>query len=123
MSRILLIEDDLPLRRALRIILENSNHEVFEASDGREGIKLAGTQTLDLVVNDIIMPGMEGIETIQALRTLIPTLPILAISGGGRSSPIDYLKIAINLGATRSLVKPFEMDDFCAVVADLLNGE
>lgn len=120
MACILLIEDDLMLRRALRLALEHFGHTVLEAGDGRQGFKLVKAQPFDLVVTDMIMPEMEGVETILELRKANPALPIIAISGGGRGSPADYLHIALQFGAARVLTKPFELDDFCAAVTAVL---
>ncbi len=120
MPRILLIEDDQPLRRALRISLEKMGHEVGEADDGREGLALFKVHAFALVVTDIIMPGMEGMETIRALRLLRPHLHIIAISGGGRGSPDNYLHLARHLGAALVFEKPFEFTALCAAVATLL---
>ncbi len=120
MSRILLIEDDTTLRRALRLGLEKSGHQIMEAGNGREGIAAFRTTPADLVVTDLIMPEVEGVETIRSLREMSARVPILAISGGGRGSPRDYLHIARHLGANQVLEKPFEIDAFRTVIATLL---
>lgn len=72
-----------------------------------------------LVISDIVMPDMEGIETIRLLRGEAPTMPIIAISGGG--NPL-YLTAATVLGATASLDKPFAADDLTTLVTKLLAG-
>ena len=120
MARLLLIEDDQTLRRALRIALVKSGYEVVEAGDGHEGLLAFKAQPVDLVITDLIMPEMEGVETIHALRQLSPFLPIIAISGGGRGSPENYLHIAQKLGAAKAFAKPLEPSELCAAVASLL---
>jgi len=120
MSRILLIDDDQTLRRAMRIALEKSGCEVLEAGDGHAGIAAFKAQSVDLVVTDLIMPDMEGIETIQTLRKLSPHLPIIAISGGGRGTPDNYLHFASKFGAALAFAKPFELNALCTAVASLL---
>jgi len=120
MSRILLIEDDQPLRRALRIALEKSGHLVVDAADGRKGLSAFKAQPAELVITDLIMPEMEGIETICALKKLNPALPIIAMTGGGRTVADDYLHIAQLCGATQVFAKPLEPDTLCAAVATLL---
>ena len=122
MFRILLVEDDHPLRRALRISLEKSGYEVVEASGGREALAAFKRQPVDLVITDIIMPEMEGLETIHALRKLSPYLLIVAMSGGGRSTPEEYLRLAQQFGAVKVFAKPFEPGALCAAVASLLSG-
>ena len=70
-----------------------------------------------LVITDIVMPDMEGIEMIRELRQQAPAIPILAISGGG---PAFYLRAAKDLGATATMAKPFDTDKLLAVVDQLL---
>jgi len=123
MPRILLIEDDQTLRRALRIALERTGLAIAEAGDGREGLSLFRKQNFDLVITDLIMPEMEGMETIRALRTLSPQLLIIAISGGGKGSAENYLNLAQHFGANLAFAKPFELDALCGAVAQLLAGK
>ncbi len=107
MPRILVIEDEPLLRQMIGIALSKANYVVVECEDGRKGIEAHEKQPVDLVITDLIMPEMEGIETIRCLRKLSPTLPIIAISGGGRVTPESYLSIARRMGATKVLAKPF----------------
>lgn len=120
MSRILLIDDDDSLRRALRLALEKSGFAVTAVGDGRAGLAAFEIQPVDLVITDLVMPNMEGVETIRALRKLAPHVPIIAISGGGRGSADGYLNIAKILGAALTLEKPLEPADLCAAVTRLL---
>jgi len=120
MPRVLLIDDDMTLRRALRLGLERSGYEVAEAGNGREGIAVFKAAPADLVITDLIMPEVEGVETIRGLRALGAKVPILAISGGGRGSSRDYLHIARHLGADHVLEKPFEIDVLRSAIAALL---
>ena len=120
MPRILLIEDDCSLRRALCLSLEKIGYTVFEANDGREGLKAYTAQPVDLVITDMIMPEMEGVETIRALRKLNPTLKIIAITGGGRGTADGYLHLAAQFGAAKVFTKPFELAELCAAAAQLL---
>ncbi len=116
MSSILLIEDDSNFRVMLCIALRQMGHEVVEASEGEHGVGLFETGRFDLVITDLIMPGQEGIETITKLIKKHPTARIIAMSGGGRTSPESYLKMAKRLGAKEILAKPFSMDELgCAV--------
>ena len=122
MPQILLIDDDPTLRRALRIALEKSGHHVAEAANGREGLAAFSAHPADLIVTDIIMPDVEGIETIRRLRGQSKRVPIIAISGGGRGSAEDYLLFAKALGATQVFEKPFDIDTLRAAVASLLKA-
>lgn len=116
MTRVLVIDDDPLVRATLRAILDAAGFEVVLASDGLDGLAEFKRRRADLVITDIVMPDMEGIETIRQLRAHEPPVPILAISGGGRGVPLDYLRMAQQLGATASLSKPFEADEFLAAV-------
>lgn len=116
MTRILVIDDNPLVRATLRSILDAAGYEVVLASDGQAGLAEFRRQPSDLVITDIVMPEIEGIETIRQLRGLAPKLPILAISGGGRGISLDYLRMAQQLGATDVLSKPFEPDELLSTV-------
>ena len=120
MTRILLVEDDQTFRRALHLSLEQSGHEVTDAEDGGQGLRAFTEQPTDLVIIDLIMPNVEGIETIRKIRKLSPKVPIIAISGGGRNAPGDYLRAARTLGASEILAKPFNLGVMQDAVARLL---
>jgi CheY-like chemotaxis protein len=119
MADILVIDDDPQMRRLIARILMGASHAVREAADGRKGLALVREQRPDLVVCDLVMPDMEGIETILTLRSENAGLPIIAISGG--NDPL-YLNAASKLGASASLGKPFSPDELLNLVADLLDA-
>jgi CheY-like chemotaxis protein len=81
------VEDDEPLRSVLRQILERTGHEVAEAADGRAAMEIQRQKGADLVITDIIMPEVDGIETIMVLRREFPSVKIIAISGAAASVP------------------------------------
>ncbi len=120
MPRILLIEDDEGTRSMLRRTLQHASYDTLEAEDGRVGLKLLSEHSVDLVITDIIMPEVEGIELIRNLRANKPNLPIIAISGGGRMGPEGYLNLAKTIGAAKVLAKPFEMEELLSAVKELL---
>jgi len=122
MARILVIEDVEEVRDVIRRTLEAEGYEVVEASDGKEGIKLYREKQADLIITDIIMPDKEGIETIKELRQDFPDMKIIAISGGGRIGPFDYLNLAKQFGASRTLAKPFELKELVKIVRELLES-
>src|SRR5437870_1549098 len=102
-SYILVIDDDAMVRQTLTQVLEKSGYKVQCAPEGRQGLRAFRMRRPDLVICDIIMPGMEGIETIMELRILSRDCPIIAISGGGHCrgfEKADFLLIAKWLGAT-----------------------
>jgi CheY-like chemotaxis protein len=118
MAEILIIDDDRQMRRLISRFLTGAGHTVHEAENGRDGIALFRRVRPALVITDIVMPDMEGIETIREPRRDAPTLPIIAISGS--NEPI-YLRAATSLGAMAALEKPFVGDEPLRLVAELLN--
>jgi len=120
MARILIIDDDRAVQISVQFTLEREGHQVVCASDGNEGLRAFTSQTPDLVVTDLIMPNKEGIETIMQIRERDSKTPILAISGGGRLSNVDFLKMAAKVGANAILAKPFERQELIAAVRRLL---
>jgi DNA-binding response OmpR family regulator len=117
-ARILVIDDEPLVRRAICQMLVRGGHTTLEATDGSEGLKLAQAQMPDLVITDLLMPNKEGIETIRELRRDDPALPILVMSGNSGSSL--YLQIATLLGAHAALSKPFKAAELLAAVTALL---
>ena len=120
MACILIIDDDQAVQLSLQISLEREGHQVECASDGEEGLRRFASKTPDLVITDLIMPNKEGIETIMEMRKLDAKTPILAISGGGRLSNVDFLNMAAKVGANAILPKPFERPELVAAVRRLL---
>jgi CheY-like chemotaxis protein len=119
MARILVVDDEAQMREVLCQALERRGHTVAQANDGREAMQRLAEQQPDLVITDLVMPEMEGIETIQALRRKCPGIPIIAISGGGRLEPENYLTMAGQIGADRTFAKPFRMEEIVAAVREL----
>ncbi|MHA1536713.1 MAG: PAS domain S-box protein [Alphaproteobacteria bacterium] len=107
-----------PFRDFLRIVLERDGHSVVEANDGETGMRLLETQTIDVIITDIIMPNKEGIETIIEVRRAKPEIKIIAISGGSASG--DYLRAAESLGADRIFAKPISSATITEAVRDLI---
>lgn len=119
-ASILVIDDDERLRKVMTIGLTRQGYVVNAAEDGRAGLRVFDVELPDVVITDILMPGMEGIETILALKARARPPKIIAISGGGRVVGRDFLKWAAHLGADEVLPKPFRMSALVAVVHSLL---
>jgi len=120
MARILLVDDEAPVRRTLRLMLERAGHEVFEAEDGADARRKLPECRPDLLVLDMLMPNKEGVETRMDLRQSGDPTPILAMSGGGRVGNLAFLDAALILGARRTLKKPVRAEELrCAVAACL----
>lgn len=125
MDRILIIEDDEYVQKMLRQTLERAGYEVATAGNGSTGLKLyesklSLSEPFDVVITDLIMPEMEGIETITKLRKSNPKVKVIAISGGGRNKPEDYLHLAVKLGAARTFTKPVDRSALLQAVSELV---
>ena len=102
MARILVIDDDPPLRKLTAIMLTRAGHDVDTARDGEEGTSFLEAGAYDLLITDLIMPNKEGIELIMECHRNMPGLPIIAVSGGGRHGDIDVLQAAADVTRTRT---------------------
>ena len=120
MARILLIDDDDDVRTMLRQTLTHFGHTVIEARNGKEGLELFPHAEADLVITDIVMPEVEGIEVLMTLRNMEPPVKMIAMSGGGRVSAANYLHMAKQLGAAKVLAKPFSSEALMAAINEVL---
>jgi DNA-binding response OmpR family regulator len=121
MPKILIIEDDEPFLKMLRLTLERMGHTVLEAHNGKIALGIYQSESPDLVITDLIMPEQEGLETIRRLKKTDPTVKIIAMSGGGRITPGGFLKMARQMGAAYTLTKPFSNDELHTTITTLLN--
>jgi DNA-binding response OmpR family regulator len=117
---VLLVDDDDSVLETISPMLTDAGYDVLGVAKARIGFDEFQSRPVDLIITDILMPEMEGIEFILKLRKESPSVPIIAISGSGRSSTIDYLAMARRLGATAVLEKPFGREELLGVVAKAL---
>ncbi len=115
-TSILVVEDDNDLRSVMTAGLRSAGHEVAEVVNGREGLRHFRAHPTDIVITDIMMPGMEGLELIYALRSATPHPLIIAMSGSTKFSQSLCLASARKLGAQRILLKPFNLDTLLAAI-------
>ena len=120
MAHVLVMDDEEPLRGVLVRALERAGHEAFEAENGADGLKQVKNRPVDLVVTDLVMPEMDGLEFIRELGRLRPGTRVIAISGGGIWDKESLLTVAGMLGALKTLSKPFELSDFLKLVDEVL---
>ena len=117
---ILIVDDEEQMRLALRRMLEREGYSVREAENGNKAIRLHREKQADLIITDIIMPDKEGLGTIVEIKSEFPHTKIFAMSGGGKNSPDQYLRMANGLGVDRVFVKPFNREDILSAVAEVL---
>lgn len=120
MSYILVVDDDQSVRMMLMQTLMRAGYVVKDAENGDVALDKVHEEYPGLVITDLIMPQKEGIETIYTLRKEYPTLPIIAMSGGGRLQAENYLPLAEKMGVNGTLKKPFNRETFLGLVAQVL---
>lgn len=121
MGKILLVDDEPDLLTAMSEALTLASHDVTALTDGRAVLAGETAIDFDLVVTDIIMPGVEGMEIMAHLRRSNPDIKVIAISGGGRIDPSFHLRIARQLGACETLQKPFRLKVLTDTVSEILS--
>ena len=121
MPGILIVEDDKEMREMLKVALTRRKYTIIEAGNGKEAITRFKPSITDLVITDLIMPEDDGLKVIMTLRQLKPSLKIIAISGGGKAGPGNYLNLAKALGADATYSKPFSINDLIVKIELLLN--
>jgi len=122
--RILVIDDDGDVREYIRRTLERRGYPVFEAANGKEAMAMAVQDKFDLVIIDMLMPMMDGAETILHLRSLAEEPKIIAISGGSTTLTAEVChRVAEMAGAARTLCKPVDKKSLISCVQQLLDDD
>ena len=123
MARILVVDDQKANIQLLQLILREAGHTVHAANNGVGALAQLETEPCDLLITDMFMPIMDGIELMTRCRELYPDLPMVAISGGdwaghtGRLDEADFRLADADFMATVETVhKPFDVDKLCAIV-------
>src|SRR5690349_18834707 len=114
---VLTIEDDAPIRRGVVDALTYAGYTVLEAGDGREGCQMALRREFDLLLLDMVLPGMLGLEILREVRNARPTLPVIILSARGEEN--DRVS-GLRLGADDYVVKPFSVSELLARVEAVL---
>ena len=109
LHRILVVDDDCAIQEGLSETLRAKGYDVTTADNGAAALRILEQEPIDLVILDIFMPTMDGIETLFAIRKLHPSVLVYAISGGGLPG-VDYLHAASTFGAAQVLYKPISPD-------------
>src|SRR5215216_2575154 len=119
-NRILLVEDDTDTRFALAMLFELEGFEVINAADGEEAYLRAVTDKPDLIVTDINMPGVSGLDLIRLVREdgRVASVPIVAMSAVEK----QQLNRAVELGAVAACQKPIEFDKFLSLIAKIVSA-
>ena len=119
-GRVLIADDDALVRALVRQTIEPTGMTIFEAANGREALLRAGSTHIDLAILDLVMPEMDGLETMRELLRRQPGMKIIIISG---ALPAHYLELAGKLGAARVFAKPIPSRELLQAVSMLLGGK
>jgi CheY-like chemotaxis protein len=116
MAHVLVVDDDPAVQRLLERIIRNEGHDPVVVASGREALGRLVSATFDLIITDINMPDVDGIELILAVRESGHDMPIIAISGGGLIPADSLLQDARALGAIEIVSKPFPIAEMGDVI-------
>lgn len=119
--RILVVDDDILVRMVASEALIHGGYEVELAEGGREALAKLEAGDFDLVVTDVLMPDIDGLELTREVRRRWPLTPIIAISSGGRLDSGYYLPLANAFGAAAVMAKPLRPGPFLATVQGVLD--
>jgi len=117
---ILVIDDDVEFRNYISVLLEKNGYYVKTTGSGTVALNIIKSVFPDLVITDLIMPDMDGLEIIREIKANYPKIKIMAISGGGRIEPDMYLDLASKFKADAILKKPFKKDVILKKIEELL---
>lgn len=120
MKHILVIDDDASILSLFGRFLESAGYSVALAPDGRTGLRLLKPQKPDLIITDIMMPEMDGLELLMKIKKQHPEIPVIAISGGMKIRPSNFLPQAKEFGARHVFIKPVELSELLNTVQKLL---
>jgi DNA-binding response OmpR family regulator len=105
-ARILVVDDEKTVRRLLERFLTKEGFQVLTAGEGKDALELVKCQKPHVILLDIRMPGMDGMEVLKAIRQIDPSVPIVMLTG---VTDLDHIKLAVGLGADDYLLKPFDL--------------
>jgi CheY-like chemotaxis protein len=121
MAKILVVDDEASVVIVLREMLTRLGYSVVCASEATQALGLVSLSNIDMVITDLVMPHMNGVDLIIELKKRVPTLKIIAISAGSlEEGPEKYLELAKTAGVDRCLQKPFMLNTLSTMVKELL---
>ncbi len=120
MKSVLVVDDEPGMREMVKQLLLNEGYHVLEASNGKHAMEFLKNESPELVITDIIMEEMDGVEIIMEIRENYPDVKIIAMSGGSKISSEDYLESASDLGADRIFNKPFSLSEMLIAIKELI---
>src|SRR5581483_4592360 len=119
MAAILIVEDEAKMRRLLELNLGDQGFTTHAVADAESGLKLLGQQEIDLVVTDFRLPGMNGLEFLQAIKRINASLPVVMMTAYGS---VESAVEAMKLGASDYVLKPFSLEEMTLLVRKQLDA-
>src|SRR5437588_6388002 len=120
MSKLLIVDDEQGMRQLLSIIFGREGHEVRTAENGRRGLEMLRAEAADLIVSDVKMPDMGGIELLRAARALLPDVAVVMMTA---FASVDTAREAFKLGADDFIQKPFDVEELKLIVGKTLEKQ
>lgn len=122
MGYILIIDDDQAIQNVFTQFLESMGYQTKSALNGKEGLSQMLEETPDLIITDIMMPEMDGLELLTYIREHKLDLPVIAISGGMQTASMNFLPLARKFGACQVFEKPVSLVQLRKAVQEMLNN-
>lgn len=120
MAKLLLIEDQSFTATIMDTVLKKAGYTVTVAKDGERGLAAFDADRPDVVITDILLPGIDGLEVIREIQSRVPGFPIIALTGGGKTGVYDYLDKARALGAVDVFRKPVTAEQLLGAISRCL---
>ncbi len=118
-GRVLVVDDEEVVRELIVEILERAGHDVAQAAVPAEALSLVEQDVFDVVVTDMVMPGLTGLEVLERMKVVRPSLPVVLVTGQGTQDNVDR---AVELGAAVVILKPFTHAELREAVATALRS-
>ena len=120
MNKILIIDDDPLVLGYMKKLLIREGYNIVTASDGKIAKRIIESESFDMIITDILMPEIDGIEIITFIKKMNLDIKIITVSGGGKISGPEYLELTQGLGAHLTFAKPFDEQEFLIGVKSLI---
>ncbi|GAA0358081.1 response regulator [Bacillus horti] len=119
-KKILIVDDQYGIRVLLDEVFRKEGYTTFQAANGKQALELADQNKPNLVILDMKIPGMDGLEILKRVKMLDPSIHVIMITAYGE---LDLIQEAMNLGALTHFTKPFDIDELRKIVASVSNQE
>src|SRR4028119_1174824 len=120
MSNLLTVDDEQSYRQLLTLVFEGNGHQIRTAMNGREAIEMLQTEPAEVIITDVRMPDMDGIELLRAAREFLPDVGVVLMTA---FATVDTAREAFKLGADDFIQKPFDVEELKLIVKKTLDKQ